>query len=262
MSRFIDELNKVARAVPQPMGFGKPRSAAAEPRLLLIAGLAQTGDTGRLADYVDGADAVLLHPAKSGPAAKTLPKTTASLPDIPWGGWLEATDTRKIKTLVEAGGDFMVFPAASPVLAAPHDDKAGKILQLELSLGDGLLRAVNDLPVDAVLAADIGEAGDPVAWHHLMLFQRAANLLTKPLLVPTPLKVTAGELEALWEAGVDGVVVEADTSQPGGLKELRRLINKLPPRSSQKREKAEALLPRISGESSPVTPDEDEEDYE
>ena len=78
------------------------------------------------------------------------------------------------------------------------------------------------------LAADGGEAGEPIAWHHLMLFQRLANLLSKPLLVPVPLNITAGELKALWEAGVDGVVVEAGAEPPaGGLKELRQAIGKL-----------------------------------
>src|SRR4030042_6371933 len=122
---------------------------------------------------------------------------------------------------VEAGYDFVVFPASSRVLATPQDDKVGKILQVESSLGEGLLRAVNDLPVDAVLAANAYEVGDSLAWHHLILFQRLANLLATPLLVPAPLNVTASELKALWEAGVDGVVVEAGIESAEGLRELR-----------------------------------------
>src|SRR4030042_6182246 len=95
---------------------------------------------------------------------------------------------------VEAGYDFVVFPASSRVLATPHDDKVGKILQVDSSLGEGLLRAVNDLPVDAVLNTDVCAAGEPISWHHLMLWQRLSNLLTKPLLASVPLHITAGDL--------------------------------------------------------------------
>ena len=65
MSRFIDELNRAVRAAPQPMGFKTARPATTEPRILLIASLAASGDTDRLADSADGADAVLLRLTKS-----------------------------------------------------------------------------------------------------------------------------------------------------------------------------------------------------
>ena len=261
MSRLIDELNRVARATPQPMGFRAAHPVSFEPRIRLIASLAQIGDTDRLADGVDGADAVLLRLAKSHLAAKTLQKIAESLPDMPWGGWLEDIGTKKMATLVEAGCDFVVFPAASRVLATPQDDKVGKILQVEPALGEGLLRAINDLPVDAVLAADAYQ-DDSMAWHHLMRFQHLTNLLSKPLLVPVPVNVTAGELKVLWEAGVDGVVVEADTSKPGALRDLRRAISKLPPRSPRRRGKAEALVPRVGGEEVPEPETEEEEEDE
>ncbi len=264
MSRLIDELNRVARAIPQPMGFRAARPVSSEPRILLIASLAQTGDTDRLADCVAGADAVLLRLAKSDLTAKTLPIIAGSLPDIPWGGWLEDIGAKKIGSLVEAGCDFVVFPAASHVSATPQDDKVGKVLQIDASSGEGLLRTVNNLPVDAVLADNMYQAGSAISWHSLMLMQRLVNLVTKPLLVPLSLKVSASELKALWEAGIDGVVVEADARQPGKLKELRQAIDKLPPRSSRKHGKAEAMLPHVgtAGVTETETEEEDEEDYE
>jgi hypothetical protein len=262
MSRLIDELNRVAKATFQPMGFRAARPVSFEPRMLLIASLAQIGDTDHLANGVDGADAVLLRLAKSHLTANTLQKIAASLPNMPWGSWLDNIDARETEKLVKTGCDFAVFPAASHVSATPQDDKVGKILQVESSLGEGLLRAINDMPVDAVLTTDAYEADGSMAWHHLMHFQRLTNLLTKPLLVPVTLNVTDSELKALWEVGVDAVVAEADTSKPGGLKELRRAISELTPRSTRKRGKAEALLPHISGEAGGVTEDEEEEEEE
>jgi hypothetical protein len=260
MSRLIDALNRVAKAVPQPMGFRAVRPDSSEPRILLIASLAKIEDASHLADGTDGADAVLLRLDKSGLAASTLKKIAASLPNIPWGGWLDDIGNKKMATLVEAGCDFVVFPAASRVLATPQDNKVGKILQVEPSLGEGLLKAVNDMPVDAVLAAHVCEVGEPILWHHLMILQRLANLLSKPLLVTAPLEITAGEIKALWEAGADGVVLEADTGHLERLKELRQSIGKLKFPASRKRGKAEALLPRIGGEGGTVTPDEEEEE--
>jgi hypothetical protein len=131
---------------------------------------------------------------------------------------------------------------------------------VESSLGDSLLRAVNDLPVDGVLTAGGGEAGEPVAWHHLMLWQRLSNLLSKPLLVNVPLPITAEELKTLWDAGVDGVVLDTGTGPAGGLKELRQAIGKITFRPSRKRGKAEALLPRISTTPEPEPEQEEEEE--
>jgi hypothetical protein len=222
--------------------------------MLLIAGLAKT--TGA-AQTAKDADAVLFHPTKSGPAAKT----AGALPDIPWGVWLEDAGAQKIGALLEAGCDFMVYTPASRVAAAPGDEEAGQIIEVTLSIDDGLLRAVNDLPADAVLAADTYEEGGAMTWHHLMLLQHLANLINKPLLAAVPPDATAEELKALWEAGVDGIVVETGAAKPGAVKGLRKAINDLPPRSPRKRGKAEALLPHI-GSTGTAEPEEDEEEYE
>ncbi|OGO20179.1 MAG: hypothetical protein A2144_12130, partial [Chloroflexi bacterium RBG_16_50_9] len=245
MSRLIDELNRMAKGVPQPIGFKAARTTASATRILLIGSFAQTAGAGLLAGSVEGADAVLVRLSRTNLAAKALQKTAESLPDIPWGAWLEDIGNKKVETLVEAGCDFVVFPPASRLSAIPKNEKLGKIIQVESSLGEGLLRAVNDIPVDAVFLTDV-KAGDSIAWHHLMMFRRLANLLTKPLLVSVALSVSGGELEALWEAGVDGVVVETEAGEPEGkLKALRQTINELTFRPSRKRRKEGALLPRI-----------------
>jgi hypothetical protein len=259
MSQLIDKLNRASQATSQPMGFGAARTAKSGSRIILIASLAP-GDTSRLADGTENADAVLLRLAKSHLTANTIQEIAGALPDIPWGGYLEDADTKRAATMVKAGCDFLVFTAASPVTATPQEEKVGKVLQVESTLDDGSLRAINDLAVDAVLITDAYQADGSIAWHHLIKIQHLANLLTKPLIVPIPLNVSGSELKAIWEAGVDGVVVEADTEKPEELEELRRAISELPPRSARKRGKAEVLLPRVSGDETRATPDEDEEE--
>ena len=256
MSRFIDKLNQVSKAMPQPMGFGAAQPVSPELKLLLIASLAQANVDG-LAEHVAGADAGLLHISKLSSGAKTLQEICQVVSDIPWGVWLRDIDRGEIKQIVKVGCDFVVFPAANTSLAILQDDEVGKILQVEASVGEGLLRAVDELPIDAVLI-DGEQKGDYfLTWHHLMLFQRFADLLTKPLLVCIPSNVTANELQALGEAGVDGVIVEVGVGQPAGrLNELRQTIDKLT--FPLPRKPAKALLPYISRETGIVTEEEEE----
>ena len=257
MSRFIDKLKQTSLAVPQPMGF-KAIPASLKPRMLLVASLAEA-NVESLADYVAGADAGLLPISKLSSGVKTLKETSQAVPGIPWGGWLRNIGNREIEQIAKVGCDFVVFPAVTTPLAIVQNEKVGKILEVETSLSEGLLKAIDELPVDAVLIG--GEKKESLTWHHLMLFQRFADLLTKHLLASIPPNVTANELQALWEAGVDGVVIEVGAGRPADrLKKLRQAIDKLAFPSQRKRGKAEALLPHIGRESSIITEEDEEEE--
>jgi hypothetical protein len=257
MSRLIDEFKKASRGVAPAMGFRTARSAAAAPKMLLIAGL-EPGALTSPPDNLDGAHAALIRFTGAAPTAKTTQQMAASLPDIPWGFSLGDDDVKKAVALIKAGGDFAVFPAASRISAIPGDEKLGKILQVESSMDNGLLRAVNDLPVHAVLVADTFEGGGPLVWHQLMIYQHLANSITKPLIVPVPVSLTEAEVKVLWDTGVDGLIVEVGAA--ADLKTLRQAIDNLPARSGRKRGKAEAILPHLPGEARAEPPDEEEEE--
>jgi len=246
MSKFVDKLKQVSTG-GQPMGFRATAAKASKPRMLLVAAVTLT-DTEKITALVAGADAGLLAIAKPSAGAKALEQLSEAMPDIPWGGWLKEAG----KEGVEA--DFIVFPAEKAALAMFGDEKLGKVLEVEPWLEPGLLKAIDNLPVDAVLIAV--EDNQFLTWHHLMLFQRCVNILNKPLLVLVPPGVTAGELGALWEAGVMGVVVKAGGE--GLVAGIRQMLDKLPVPSAGKRDKAGPLLPRMSGETGDVS--EEEED--
>ena len=248
MSKLIDKLNQAPKATPQPMGFRINHPASAKPRPILIASLSQVIN-------VTGTDAVLF--TKLSAESRTLPKINRSFSDIPWGIWLSNISKRGIKPLAEAGCDFAVFPPGTALSETTGYDKLGKILQLDATLDEGLLRTVNELAVDAVLVS--GEKGEeqPLTWHRLMLFQRFSSLLTKPLLVSIPLDTDTDELQAIWKTGVDGMMVEIEAGQPVGmLEELHRKIEKsdFPER---KHGKVEALLPRLTEEPDTVIEEEE-----
>jgi len=135
------------------------------------------------------------------------------------------------------------------------DDKLGRILHVESSLNDGLLRAINSLPVDAIFV----ESKDSLDWYGLMGLQRLSGMVSKPLLATVPPNVAGAELKALWEAGVDGVVIEISAGQKAGLLEqLRQEISKFAS-SARKRGKTEALVPfSIEGKETDIEPEEEE----
>lgn len=256
MSKFIDKLYQVSRVESQSMGFRKAKTASARPKILLTASLAGDSASG-LADHIVGADAGLLRMSKFSSGIKTLKEMPKAVPDIPWGGWLKNINQRGIKQMAKARCDFMVFPATNTPLALLQNDEIGKVLEVEPSLSEGLLRTANELPVDAVLIVPEQDGNYFLTWHHLMLFQRFSDLLTKPLLAVIPTNVIADELQAIWEVGIDGVVIEAETEQLAEkLKKLRQIIDKLDFPSQNKREKAKALLPHIGNEASLVTEEE------
>ena len=262
MSRLIDKLTKATRTTLQPMGFRTARTDREEAKMLVIAGV-KLDTTGQTGDYVAGADAVWLRSAKAHLSAREIQPIIESMPDIPCGVSLEDTGTGNAKTLIKAGCDFLVFTETSPIEAVPvEDEDIGKILQVEPSLEDSMIRVINNLPVDAVLASGSYKANASLAWHDLMSLQRLGLLLTKPLLVPVSPGISPSELKAIWEADVDGVVIEADTAKSDFFKGIRKTISELPPRTAKKHGKSEALLPYTGSTGQTGAPDEEEEDYE
>jgi len=253
MSRLIDKLNQVSQLAPQPMGFRAAQAGVQKPAIVLIASLAQV-DVGDLTDYVAGADAGLMPISSLTSGAKAIKKTCQAASDIPWGGSLGNISSKGIKQLENSGCDFVVFPPASTSSVTLEDSKVGRILQVEASLDECLLRAVDELPVDAVLISP--EKGQHfITWHRLMVFHHFADSLSKPLLAYVPANVAPRELQAVWEAGISGVVLEAGELK-GRLKEMRQSFDKLTFRPQRKRGKGEALLPHMGGEMG----EEEEED--
>ena len=244
MSKFIDKLAQISQGGPQPMGFGAGQSASPQPKMLLVASLAEV-DPGKSADYVAGADAALLPLSLSPSGAERLKKASQASADIPWGGWLRGVGAKEVKQTKKIDCDFVVFPAADTVLAIAGNSEVGRILEVEASLGEDLLHTIDDLPVDAVLIAGEEKEDYSLTWQHLMLFRRFADAVTKPLLVSVPSVVTADELQTLYEAGVSGVLVKVGV---GGLKGLREVVDKLVFPSQGKRRKGRALLPHASAE--------------
>jgi hypothetical protein len=260
MSKLIDALKKQSQAAPQPMGFRTSQKVEIPLKMMIIARV-EKGAENIIQESFEGANAVLFRLEAPQFTAKTIQKTVKPLQDLPWGVMLEDDNGKQTAALVAAGCDFVVFSAASPVTAVPEDEKTGKILYVESSMDDGLLMTVNRLPVDAAMVSDTPE-GTSLVWHQLMIYQHMATFINKPLIVPVPADISEPELKALWNAGIDAVMVDTDPAKAGSLKELGDIAAKLPPRALPKPGKVSVTLPRSAQGAQPEAPPDEEEEEE
>ncbi|MBU2608213.1 MAG: hypothetical protein KKF26_02740 [Chloroflexi bacterium] len=257
MSKLIDKLTQASPSGRQPMGFGKSKATAAKPKMVLIASLSQA-NVAKLAHYVAGADACLWHISSSS-EIDSWHKSSQKVPDFIWGWWVAGVSRDDMEKILKLGDDFVVFPTDAPATSTP-DDKVGRVLQVETSMSDGLLRAINALPVDAVLATAEADEAPVITWQRLASLSRISGLLRKPVLVTIPPNLTADELQSLWDAGADGIVAEVEGGKPPGkIKELRQMIDGLVYSKTRQRSQAEPLLPHIKPDTSQVSEDEEEE---
>jgi hypothetical protein len=244
------------------MGFHTARADREQPKMLLIARV-KPDNAGKIADYVAEVDGVWLHSAKTHLTAKAIQTVVESIPDIPCGISLEDAAAGNTRALKKAGCDFLVFTDTSPVDTMPEEeDDIGTVLEVKPTLEDSMIRVINNLPVDAVLVTAGNKASATLTWHDLMSLQRLGLLLTKPLLVQVSPGISSSELRAIQEADVDGIVIEADPAKPDYFKGMRKTISELPPRTTKKHGKSEALLPFTGSPQPTAVPDEEEEEYE
>lgn len=222
------------------MGFLSRRAAPPPKRLVLIA------ETGVPAEAFPRADAVLVRTDGGKLAAAAARGLGDALGNVPWG----------VTGSVPKGADFVVLPLTGLTASAPADEATGTLLEIEASLDDGLLRAVNNLPVDAVAAADALEESGPLTWHRLMILTHLRHLINRPVVVPVAADIGEADVKALWDAGFDGILVTAPADRIAALADT---IAALPPRVVPKKSKTDAVVPRSSDAAAPTVAEPEEE---
>jgi hypothetical protein len=256
MSRLIDKLKRIHQAEPQPMGFAMRRATSENARMQLLAYLSSE-NAEKLSGSIENADAVLMEVTKADEVG-ILEKLCRSKDNMA-GGWVKASSSGTLKKALSIACDFVVFPAATHLNSIPKD-KVGRILEADLSWTEGIMRTLNDLPIDAVFIA--GKDADlTVTVNRLMFLQRLAYIVSKPILVSLAASPTETELQTLWDMGISGIVVEiADEGSAKGLADLHETIGKLAAPSFRKKNRASAILPRVSAEESHPSEGQEEEE--
>jgi hypothetical protein len=241
MSKFIDRLKGVSQPQAPAMGFRANKDGTTRLKIQLAVVVSS--------ESVDSAaaDAVIINRPKAASESR------------PWGVMLRKGDLGEVDKALAAGADFVVLPPTGTVI--PADRKVGKVLQVNASITDVLLRTVSDLPVDAVLLAEDKDGAGEITWQRLMLCRRFAGIVQKPVLVPVPLATSAAELQHVWETGVSGVVVEVkEPAEAAALPALRERIDSLQYPSRMRKEKPAAVLPQVAVANEPEEQEEPDED--
>jgi len=251
MSKFAEKLQRIYRGSAPAMGFR--RSTEAEnPTILVVANLTKASTTDANALAAVGIDAGIV--SVKGLSAKGFGELAKAVGDVPLGFSLESIEKDAIIKSIDLGCDFVVFSLKTP-LEAVNKEGLGRVLKIEPSLEPGLVRAINSLPlaIDGVLVT----GDEPViAIEHLLIYQRFAELLDKPLLINLSSTVTADELGGLSEAWVKGLVMSEGITVEA-LTNIKKSASGLP-RTVKRKTRAEALLPRISGEMEAEIEEEEE----
>jgi len=243
MSKFIERLIQVSQPLPPPMGFAAVKNAADRPKIQLVAAVNNGGAA--LLNQLAAADALLLTAAK-----KTAPEKI-------WGLTLKQGDIAEVEQAVKARTDFVVLPGAGAIV--PADIKIGKILQLESTLTDVMLRAANELPVNGFYLKR--ESPGNLTWLDLLLLHRFGGLLNKPVLVNITPDMTAAALQAVWDAGISGVVLEVSgEAAVENLNRVREIIKGLEFPSKKMKDRMSPVLPRVAAVVEEPVPDEDDDD--
>jgi hypothetical protein len=250
MSKFIDKLVKLNKSEPAPIGFRRVQTETVSKKIQLVACREKPGDT-------KGADAdLLVINAKKDIDAESIKKMPD---DKPWGCRLKEGGLEEVKQLKEAGCDFIVISVNAP-LAIIEEKEIGKVIEIDTSIPDAVLRSVLDLPVNAVLVSVAGSEDKSLTFNDLMVLQRFGRIPGKPLFAILPANVTSNELEVLWEAGVVAVAVE------GSITKMRAAIDKADFKSVRKHDKNEPVLHQVGqigfGAEKPDEEPEEEPDEE
>lgn len=250
---------RIRQSEPQPMGFNLSKAASEKPRMQLIAYI-QSENSARFTAVQDSVDAVLVEVSKADDL-ESLDKVCQSKEKTIGGGWLKVSASGTVKKAFGAACDFMVFPPATAVNLIPKE-KLGCILELDAALSEGLLRAISDMPVGAVLIF-AKEVENTLTLNRLMQVQRVAYMVNKPVITGISAAYSEIEMQALWDAGVSAVVVElTDDKSLDKIADLVKIIDKLDVTVSRKKDRTRAILPRLQAEPEPPEEDEEEEEEE
>ncbi len=240
MSEFMKKLEDISRGKSRAIGFGAVSKSKA-PSIMLIACLTSLDETPPQIAISCKVDALLYDIRDGAGQAYTIAKLAGNDSKIPWGVRLQKANVEGINRLAEAGCDFVVLDYES-LAQVLQEEKMGKVLEIDISLQDGLLRAVGQLSVDAFLITEDKHPG-PLTINQLINYNRVTGFAGKYSLASLPREIP--DLVALRDSGIKGVVMELSGKDiESRIKEVQEFIQKLPS-VKNKRPKGEefALLP-------------------
>jgi hypothetical protein len=260
MSRLGDKIRKTMGMEPAPMGFGAAVARPRTPSMLLVVQQPASGKRRRGDLAESGVDALLLSLADPERETGELEKWVKESGGVPCGALVDGASGKAAAALKETGVDFLAFDAEATSADALLQTELGYVLVLSGEPSDSFLRAMEPLPLDALLLPDWRP---PLTVRGQLELHRLVLLSRTPLIVSAPLDIAPGELECLRDAGVAAVAVNgADSATWDRLTTLRQAIDGLPPRRRRRRdERAEAIVPAVGGPADQAGEEEEDEEF-
>jgi hypothetical protein len=264
MSRLIDNLERLSAGRAQPLGFSAAMNRVKTSPMLVVASV-PAGNKELATLAADGGADALLSPVRDWPAEKeALARMGEVNREVPWGVSLESPRREQIEQLIELGCDFVLLTPGETPASVLHEEKIGKVLSIDPSLEENLVRAISRLSIDAVVL-NVEAGKEPVLTvRDLMAYERLATVAGKHIIAVLPAGLPADDLESLWGLGVRAVVLDMSEGQPAErLAEIKERMEKLPQSRKRSSERFTAVLPRAveqpAGE--PSEDDDEDDDY-
>ena len=251
MSMLVQKLKSNAESAAPAMGFRTASTVTRARGPLLVARLSHPDAKSAKAAADAGADVILVSTVD----AKVVTSIVEAVGSVPCGVILDKDEGIDLGALKEAGCDFVVIsPCAAPA-AWLRQEGLSKVARVIPTTEMVALRGIDRVGVDAVVLDRDGE-GDFVSVQFLMTCHFLRGALSKPLLAMIPPGASEEDAGLLWDAGVDGLVVDV---APGRLKDLHKAVTSLPPRTRKRAGKDVPLLPRLAEAAAPAEEEEDGE---
>jgi hypothetical protein len=157
-----------------------------------------------------------------------------------WGVQADALDAEQVERLKEAGCDFLVLDPGKTSAAVLDDEDLGKFIPVDSKLEESVARAIHDLPIDGALFG--AEELLPLTVGRLIDLQLVRGLIDGPFIVSVPQEIARGDLLALRNADVGGLVL--DLPKTDKIATLRETIAGLPQRRSGPSSSSTPLVPQ------------------
>lgn len=240
MSKLIDMLDRVGQQSPTPIGFG-PASRRSEgaPSMLLIGQLAgaQLSRNTTLSEAQVDALLVTLDSRDKRAIDRTAKTVTGRL----WGARVSGLEEEQAQQLKAAGCDYVIFDAEATVASVLTDEELGKIIAVGPDLNEDVARAIQELPIDAILFSPQEELL-PLTVQKLIDMQIVRGLVDKPFVIATPPELTPPELQAFRNADIAGLMFELSSTDH--VAEMREALSNLPRRKPRARPRG-AIVPQV-----------------
>lgn len=248
MSRLFKKIQQAGKGTPAPLGFAARREERVPPILLGVIASRPEEVASALAV---APDAFLF----SSSSPKDLEALAEAAKEAPWGVAVVPWSASLAEKALQRGADFLVVDMGAP-LEALNQENLGRVVRLPKDVPEEVANALEPLPVDGVLLAELqrppfslGAAVELAVWR---------GKVPCPVLVQVERPPSDWELETLRDIGISVLLAAASAVKPNALEELRQRLQALPHRRPSK----ERLVPQLPQVPLPGQPPPEEEEEE